>query len=288
MNRIATIASAFALCAACAAWGASGAAPAVIDGTDLKDALTRGLERIRAGARFTPVATLRSQLDRATCPVALAAPGTTPLAREDVFRLRRDSVLVVGSLYKCGKCAKWHTTTAAGFCVSTNGVLVTNFHVINSTNGVVIGAMAWNRSIYPVKAVLAADKDADVAVVQLDGSGFVAAPLGTTAPVGASVSVIGHPSTHFFMFTAGVVAGYYIITCEHSPAHVPRMTITADFAEGASGGPVLDERGNVVGMVESTQTLAAKKDADHDNTQMIVKNCVTVDTIMKLITAQDE
>jgi len=59
------------------------------------------------------------------------------------------------------------------------------------------------------------------------------------------------------------------------------MCITADYARGSSGGPVLNEQGAVVGMVCSTRTTYyGEKDKEKDNdVQMVVKFCIPADSI---------
>jgi hypothetical protein len=71
------------------------------------------------------------------------------------------------------------------------------------------------------------------------------------------------------------------------------MQITADYARGSSGGPVLDAYGNVVGMVASTSpvftsppttTAPATKDAKPatQSQQMVRHNCATARAILEL------
>lgn len=52
------------------------------------------------------------------------------------------------------------------------------------------------------------------------------------------------------------------------------MTITADFAKGSSGCPVLDECGAVVGIVNNTESIYYDDDGKKKQTdlQMVVKN----------------
>ena len=62
------------------------------------------------------------------------------------------------------------------------------------------------------------------------------------------------------------------------------MQITADFARGSSGGPVLDARGRAVGMVASTGSVHYNNDhGEQKNLQMVFKECVTADAIRALV-----
>jgi len=66
------------------------------------------------------------------------------------------------------------------------------------------------------------------------------------------------------------------------------MAVTADFAKGSSGGPLLDACGNVAGMVASTTSIYyGTEKGQKDNLQMVLKHCVPAASILKLIEPQD-
>jgi len=64
------------------------------------------------------------------------------------------------------------------------------------------------------------------------------------------------------------------------------MTVTAEFARGSRGGPIMDDFGNVVGMVTSTQSIyypSKNKTVKKGPLQMVIRNCVPVSSIRALI-----
>ena len=74
------------------------------------------------------------------------------------------------------------------------------------------------------------------------------------------------------MWTAGVVSRHTVVrdqTGEHF-----YTTITADFAKGSSGCPVLDESGNAVGVVNNTESIYYEDDGKRRqlDLQMVVRN----------------
>ena len=124
--------------------------------------------------------------------------------------------------------------------------------------------------------VLAADEAHDVAILQLDGTGFTPLPLSANAPVGSRVFVMGHPEGQFYTLTEGIVSRYF--TGQKDTGDAVMMSITADFGRGSSGCPVLNERGEVVAMADNVVTSDAEAGA-----RMIFKNARPVQAVLDLI-----
>jgi len=234
--------------------------------------------------RITPMATLIEQLDRQEFRLALPKPSDRRMTPGEIYEQRKPGVLVVAGIYKCPKCGRWHANAVGGFFISETGACVTNYHVVDKKDEHTLLAMTEEGRVFPVKEVLAASKSHDAAILQLEAAEATFKPLALSAdaPVGASVSVISHPGGHFYTLTQGMISRYSNVM--KNGQRTNRMTITADFARGSSGGPVFNEYGNVVGMVESTtsvyyNTTAGKK----DDLQMVFKNCVPAENILKLI-----
>jgi S1-C subfamily serine protease len=82
----------------------------------------------------------------------------------------------------------------------------------------------------------------------------------------------------FFAFTQGIVSGRYRSQLRgETPINV--LTITADYAQGSSGGPILNEHGAVVGMVCETLTISD----DNDEGQMTWKFTRPSSSILALL-----
>jgi S1-C subfamily serine protease len=243
--------------------------------------LTSRLQALYENGKTARMETLIKQLARGQYPLRLEAPPATAGAPAQLYQQHKKAVVVLGGLYKCGKCSKWHVTTAAGFLLTASGIMFTNYHVFDATNKVALGGMTYDGKVYPVKEVLAASESNDVALLQLDGAGFPFLRLAATGPVGSSIWVISHPNKQFYSFTEGMVSAYSLQT--RKGRKTLRMTITADFGLGSSGAPVLNEFGGVVGMVAATQPVHAHEDAEDDYTQMVVKQCVPVQALRALL-----
>ena len=64
-------------------------------------------------------------------------------------------------------------------------------------------------------------------------------------------------------------------------------TITADFAKGSSGCPVLDEHGSAIGVVNNTESIYYEDDGRRKQVdlQMVVRNVTPSWVVRKLITS---
>jgi S1-C subfamily serine protease len=238
--------------------------------------------RLKEAGRTVKMASLIEQLKSPQCRLDLPAAPKQTIAAEVLYERTKDSVLVVAAPYKCEKCGKTHVSTATAFVASASGACVTNYHVVDEPKRDTLVVMTADGRVLPVKAVLAASKADDAAVLQVDG--LVARPLALAAGarVGLAVRVISHPDARFYTLTKGIVSRY--LTFRRAGADVPMMAITADYARGSSGGPVLNDCGAVVGMVANTHSIHyEEKDGRQGALQMVVKQCVPAAAILKLI-----
>ena len=244
--------------------------------------LIREIGALVKEGRTEKMAMLISQLSRKQCRLKLPV---APAAKYDGVQLYRracDSVVVVGVQYKCKKCPRWHVSVATGFVIAAPNVVVTNYHVVNKPEGGGMAIMTRAGKVHGVGEVLAANKDADVAILKTTATDLVPLPVQGGAPVGTPIHVISHPSKITYMLTDGIVARRHH---RHTKSgNVEMMAVTADFAKGSSGGPVLNDRGAAVGMVASTRSVYyEQKDGVETKLQMVIKNCIAAESILACI-----
>jgi len=240
-------------------------------------------ELIEAG-RVTPMADLIAQLDRTACSLALPAPSRRAMNPGGVYAALADSVLIVAGVCKCDRCPLWHPIIAAGFLVTEDGAFVTTHHVVDAEERHTLLAMTRDGRVFPVREVLAASKVDDVAILRLDAGDarFRPLPLAAPAGVGEAVSVISHPDKRFHVLTHGHVSRY--ARRIKGGRRVTQMEITADFARGSSGAPVLDARGAVAGVVLSTRSVYYEQTKDKQkNLQMVFKQCGPAAAVRRLV-----
>lgn len=214
-------------------------------------------------------------------------PFKGPLPANVFYKRFLSSVVAVGEFYKCDRCPHWHTSVAGGFPITRDGLFVSNYHVLDSDfeKSAGFGIMTADGKVFPIVEIVAADRLDDLVIFRVDAGThrFDPLPLTKNPAIGAKVRCISHPRGRFFSFTEGQVSRFNVKYEEDKPIH--RMSITAEYAQGSSGSPIMDVKGNVVGVVAETNALTYRRDNKRQDeiTQMVVKSAVPVSSIWKLI-----
>lgn len=254
--------------------------PFVVDDTKLNKAFEAGIGAVADSKEHITADDLAKAVEAAPKSVAsLSLPDASP---EDPAT----AVYLIGSVYKCGKCDKWHAGgIASAWALTRDGVMASNYHVFEKAKGAAMGVCDREGKTYPILEILAADKAADVAIFRVKADDLVPLAIGTPAGIGSEVRVISHPDRRFFTQTSGEVSRYHRQPARTDQPATVWMNITADYAKGSSGGPVIDEAGKVVGMVSSTQSIYYESNNGQPKgaLQMVVKNCVPAAAIRALI-----
>ena len=224
------------------------------------------LGRIAAGQGIpSPDELARQAETNKTCTVTTLPVPSRKLVAETIYARERAGVVIIGAIPIAQKHHDSQPVLASGFVIHKDGLIVSNAHVIEAFRDMkAIGVMTSDGRVFPVKAVLAADMLNDVAVLKIEATDLTPLPLARSVPVGATVYCFSHPVMNcmgtehgFFAFTQGIISGRYRTKLMgDEPVNV--LTITADYAQGSSGGPILNEYGAVVGIV--CQTLAIHDD----------------------------
>ena len=252
------------------------AKPAVINDRAIIGQMTREATRMMDSDETVSMKSLIEQLKKEP-RAKLGLPGGKGGRAEDVQK----AIAVVGGVYKCKRCTRWHVAPASGFLIAED-LLVTNYHVVNQPERSALAVRMFDGRVFMVESVVAASERYDLAVVRIPNTGITPIALGQAAPVGAKVDLISHPNQNFYTLSEGRVARYFIT--KRDKKTVPAMAITADFGRGSSGAPVLNEAGEVVGIAASTESLYyTEDDGNQKNLQMVFKNCVPVSQLRELI-----
>ena len=146
--------------------------------------------------------------------------------------------------------------SGSGFIWSTQGHIVTNFHVIYGASSIKVTLA--DRSEHKAKLV-GADPDHDLAVLQIQAADSVLEPLaiGTSHDlrVGQKVLAIGNPFGLDHTLTTGVVSALGRTIKSMSQRTIEGVIQTdAAINPGNSGGPLLDSAGRLIGV--NTQIIS--------------------------------
>lgn len=200
------------------------------------------------------------------------------------------AVVVIGSISKCGDCPEWHMdSVSAGWFITPDGLVATNHHVLLDEEAERLGVMTADGRVFRIKEVVAADRHGDAAILRLeaDGEQWEWLPLADGASPGEEVRILSHPDGRFYSLSKGIVSRLHRAPAEEDGEPRVWTTVTADFGAGSSGAPVLNERGEVVGMVSSTAVLLADpEEGKHpaaEDVQMVFKDCVSLETMRGLL-----
>lgn len=153
----------------------------------------------------------------------------------------------------------------SGFFVSTAGDVITNHHVVDGAEEVVV---LWQGTAYRMRVVVS-DKEHDLALLHPDGvvddlnrdirfpghSRPVFPPLAISqhakCEVGDTIYVVGYPQISVQGLEAKVTKGI-VSSLSGFKGQSDNIQMDAAIQGGNSGGPVVDERGNVIGVSVAT------------------------------------
>ena len=127
-----------------------------------------------------------------------------------------------------------------GFFVAPDKI-ATNFHVAAGVSGLVTAKLSHKETVWLVEGVVAFDIAYDIAILKVKGKG-VPLPLGDNdkLQIGESVFLAGFPSDGGYKVTEGVV--------EKIRDSDKKFHTTAEAYPGNSGSPVLNSKGEVIGI----------------------------------------
>lgn len=275
----------------------------VIDDDEYSDKITEASAKLLDAGKLVSTDKLCKEVRTHGRALKLAQPIHQKMDPPDLCDRLRESTLAVGSYYKCPDCGNWHFSGSTGFVVGENGIICTCCHVVlgeddNVTESYLVAADASGH-VFPVRSVLAADAESDTCFLKIDATGLKPLPLRAGVRTGERVYCLSHPGGYFYMFTQGMVARLNRKSNEMLDEHgqtngvVSRpilfLNVTAEFAPGSSGAPVVDEAGNVVGQVASiTDAGSPPPDADTNappSPSVPVRFCTASDEILRLTDA---
>ena len=142
----------------------------------------------------------------------------------------------------------------SGFFIKSN-LIATNYHVIaGAASGT--AKLVGKYTTYKIEGWTATDEDTDLALLKVTAYGIKPLMLGNSdaVKIGETVYVAGNPKGLEGTFSDG------IISSRRDKYTKERFQMTAPISPGSSGGPVLNSKGEVIGV-----SVAAHRDLDAQN-----------------------
>ncbi len=144
-------------------------------------------------------------------------------------------------------------STGSGVVISPDGYLLTNYHVIENAKKVMVnlpGGKEYNAEI------IGTDYITDLALLKLEGQNFPYAQLGDSEDIiiGERVIALGNPFGLFDiskqpLATAGIISAVDMdFGSQHGRVYKDMIQTDAAINRGNSGGPLVNSRGQVIGI----------------------------------------
>ncbi len=145
--------------------------------------------------------------------------------------------------------------SGSGFIISTDGYILTNYHVVEhaDTEGLPVTVTMYDGSEYTAE-IIGKEADNDVALLKIDGRNLPALVLNTSGDltVGQNVYAIGNPLGELtYTLTDGIVSALDREIAVESNVSIGMFQISAAINSGNSGGPVFNDKGEVIGIASA-------------------------------------
>ncbi len=192
-------------------------------------------------------------------PSTLAAPSADAMSVNEIYERAAPGVVQIASTSGTADSSSGSLSPSAlgsGFVVDKAGHIVTNFHVVEDADEIRVSFS--NRDTVEAELV-GTDPSTDLAVLRVDSSASALTPLplgdSDDVRVGDPVVAIGNPFGLDRTATAGIVSALQRLITAPNDFTIDHVIQTdAPINRGNSGGPLLNSRGEVIGVNTQIET----------------------------------
>lgn len=139
----------------------------------------------------------------------------------------------------------------SGFIISTDGYILTNYHVIENANSIKVAFV--DGTTYDAKYI-GGDEDNDIAVIKIDAANLTPVVIGSSGDmlVGEQVTTIGNPLGELtFSETTGIISALNRTITMGDGRQMNMIQTDCAINSGNSGGPLFNSHGEVIGIVSA-------------------------------------
>ncbi len=217
-----------------------------------------------------PVSTSSTAASSTTIPTRSGGGGG--LSAHEIYERTAPSVVKVTSTivrqsespFGFGESAQQGTATGSGFVIDSNGTLLTNWHVVENASKVTV---SFEHSKTVEAHVVGKNPSQDLAVLKIPTEGLTLHPLtlgdSSAVEVGEPVVAIGNPFGLSRTLTTGVISALQReITAPNGFAIDNVLQTDAPINPGNSGGPLLNAKGQVIGITSQIETGGGGSDGN--------------------------
>lgn len=168
------------------------------------------------------------------------------LSAEQIYEKVKDAVVVILAYDYSDELA----AQGSGVVLNDKGYVVTNYHVLSGNQRLEI---MHGEEIIPYVDIIGIDVEKDILILKIDEKKFPAVKIGDAKAlkVGQRVYAIGSPMGFENTISEGIISGLR----SYEDLNKNYIQITASISPGSSGGAVLNDKGELIGV----STLTAKE-----------------------------
>ncbi|MFZ2864382.1 MAG: S1C family serine protease [Ignavibacteriaceae bacterium] len=153
---------------------------------------------------------------------------------------------------------KYGPKSGTGFLISNDGIVVTNNHVVENADKILLKCFLDNSTKTYEASLLLSDPKNDLALLKLSDNSFAKTKIpfllkDASAEVGEDIFVLGYPLTTTMGEELKVTTGI-VSSRTGFQGDVTSYQISAPVQPGNSGGPLLNNSGDVIGIVSAKHT----------------------------------
>ena len=194
----------------------------------------------------------------------VAVDGKTAMTFSELYATNVNSCVSINASATTnvfGQQAQVMASSGSGFIITTDGYIVTNYHVISGSDTVQV--TLYSGKTYDA-TVVGGDSEYDIAVLKIDADEELTPVVigdSDALNVGDDIAAIGNPLGELtFSMSEGIVSTTNrLINVDGTPFNM--IQITAAVNSGNSGGPLFNIYGEVVGIVSAKLSSSSSSEA---------------------------